>query len=131
MDPLTRRLGRTARDAAGALFRASNHPLGGGAGIGDVRGRHAAQPPSAGNISTEWSDLAMGPPGGTTRCQLSERPSRLTTGPWGPTDYGSSTLKVSQSAGCPDSKPRLNHSRRCSEVPWVNESGSTLPPACF
>ncbi len=33
MDPVTRRLRRTARGAAGALFRASSQPIGGGGGL--------------------------------------------------------------------------------------------------
>jgi NAD(P)-dependent dehydrogenase (short-subunit alcohol dehydrogenase family) len=33
MDPVSRRLRRTARGAAAAVFRASSHPVGGGAGI--------------------------------------------------------------------------------------------------
>lgn len=33
MDPVSRRLRQTARGAAGALFRASSHPVGGGAGL--------------------------------------------------------------------------------------------------
>ena len=33
MDPVTRRLRRTARRTAGALFRVSSHPIGGGAGL--------------------------------------------------------------------------------------------------
>src|SRR6478735_2016744 len=33
MDPVSRRLRRTARGAAAAVFRVSSHPVGGGAGI--------------------------------------------------------------------------------------------------
>ena len=39
--------------------------------------------------------------------------------------------KVSQAFGSPLSKPRLNHWTRCAEVPCVNFSGDTWPPALF
>ena len=37
-------------------------------------------------------------------------------------------LKVSQSSGRPDTKPRRNQLVRCSDVPWVNASGCTTCP---
>ncbi len=36
MDPLTRRLRRTARGVAGTLFRVSSYPIGGGEGLGET-----------------------------------------------------------------------------------------------
>jgi hypothetical protein len=35
--------------------------------------------------------------------------------------------KVSQFAMLPDLNPPRNHCERCSDVPWVNESGLTCP----
>jgi hypothetical protein len=38
---------------------------------------------------------------------------------------------VSQSFGRPESMPRLNQRTRCSDEPWVNDSGTTRPCVCF
>jgi len=40
-----------------------------------------------------------------------------------------SQRKVSQAAKSPVSKPRRNQLDRCAEVPWVKESGTTMPRA--
>ena len=47
----------------------------------------------------------------------------------GPVGQGVSAEKVSQAPGSPLRNPVRNQRRRCSEVPCVNESGLTLPPA--
>ena len=39
--------------------------------------------------------------------------------------------KVLQEEGLPDSNPMLNQRCRCSELPWVHDSGLTNPPCCF
>src|SRR6185436_19046191 len=41
-----------------------------------------------------------------------------------------SASNVSQAFGSPESKPVRNQVTRCSEVPWVNVSGSILPWVC-
>src|SRR5690554_1097031 len=45
--------------------------------------------------------------------------------------YSTSALKVSPWDRSPVVKPFLNHRMRCSDVPWVKESGTTLPWICF
>src|SRR5262249_14643489 len=42
-----------------------------------------------------------------------------------PRAYRRFVLSVSQASIRPPSKPRLNQRARCSDVPWVNESGTT------
>src|SRR5579875_2499186 len=43
--------------------------------------------------------------------------------------YNACARNVSQALMSPDWKPVLNHFTRCAEVPWVKESGTTVPCA--
>ena len=51
--------------------------------------------------------------------------------PWPPGRYSCRALNVSPCLGSPVSKPFLNHRTRCSPLPWVKDSGTTYPCACF